>query len=291
MTPQELAGEVSSLFSLPDLVIRACAVMDSPTATAQDLIEVIEMDANLVATALRLANSALYAGRGNIATLNRAVALIGQNAVRDLVLATAAVDTFRGIPKEAVDMDSFWENSTTCAVIARLIAGRGRMRDGESLFLSGLLHSVGRLVFLARLPVECGEVLALVRSGELSLNDAEVRVFGFSHAEVGAALLEGWGLPARLTLPVRYQLDPAIAPDYPRECAILHLAAEMACDIAPCLKTMLEAETYVPDPLAVDCMQLLGLTPAALTEISLDAMAASLEILEIIKPTTSVTYC
>ncbi|MBP9916510.1 MAG: HDOD domain-containing protein, partial [Thiobacillaceae bacterium] len=91
MTPQELAGEVSSLFSLPDLVIRACAVMDSPTATAQDLIEVIEMDANLVATVLRLANSALYAGRGNIATLNRAVALIGQNAVRDLVLATAAV--------------------------------------------------------------------------------------------------------------------------------------------------------------------------------------------------------
>ena len=87
------------------------------------------------------------------------------------------------------------------AVIARLIAGRGRMRDGESLFLSGLLHSVGRLVFLARLPVECGEVLSLVRSGELSLNDAEVRVFGFSHAEVGAALLEGWGLPARLTLP------------------------------------------------------------------------------------------
>jgi hypothetical protein len=38
-------------------------------------------------------------------------------------------------------------------------------------------------------------------------------------------------------------------------------------------------------------MQLLGLTPAALTEISLDAMAASLEVLEIIKPTTSVTYC
>jgi HD-like signal output (HDOD) protein len=291
MTPQELAGEVSSLFSLPDLVVRACAVMDSPSSTAQDLIEVIELDANLAATVLRLANSVLFAGRGNIATLNRAVALIGQNAVRDLVLATAAVDTFRGVSKEAVDMDSFWENSTTCAVIVRLIAGRGRMRDGESLFLSGLLHSVGRLVFLARLPVECGEALALVRSGELSLNDAEVRVFGFSHAEVGAALLEGWGLPERLYLPVRYQLDPAVAPDFPRECAILHLAAEMACDIAPCLKTMHEAETYVPNPLAVDCMQLLGLTPAVLTEISLDAMAASLEVLEIIKPTTSVTYC
>jgi HD-like signal output (HDOD) protein len=290
MTPRDLAGEVSSLFSLPDLVVRACAVMDSPTATAQDLVDVVELDANLALTVLRLANSALYAGRGRVDTLSRAVALVGHNALRDLVLATAAVDTFRGIPEEFVDMDSFWENSTACAVIARLIAGRGRMKEGESLFLAGLLHSVGRLVFYARRPAECLELLAPVRAGELSLSDAEVRVFGFSHAELGATLLESWGLPERLHVPVRFQLDPLAAPNFVREAAILHLAAEMACDIAPCLKTLQEAETFVPDPRCIPCMQLLGLTPAALTEISLDAMAASLEVIEIIRPTTSVTY-
>ncbi len=290
MTPKELAGEVHSLFSLPDLVIRACAVMDAPAATAQDLVEIVELDANLAATVLRLANSALYAGRGRIDSLSRAVMLIGHNALRDLVLATAAVSTFRGIPKEFVDMDSFWENSTTCAVIARLIAGRGRMREGESLFLSGLMHGIGRLVFYVRRPDDYRDVLTLSRDTELTLAEAESRVFGFHYAELGAALLEDWGLPERLYLPVRHQLAPMSAPAFPRETAILHLATEMTCDIAPCLKTACESEPYVPDPNALPCMQLLGLTPAAMTEISLDAMAASLEVLEIIRPATSVHY-
>jgi HD-like signal output (HDOD) protein len=290
MTAKELAGEVSSLFSLPDLVVRACAVMDSPSATAQDLIEVIELDANLVATVLRLANSALYAGRGNIATLTRAVALIGNNAVRDLVLATAAVKAFRDIPEAFVDMDAFWDNSVTAAVIARLIAGRLRIRDGEGLFLAGLLHGVGRLVFYARRPEATREALRLAKDRSMPLADAERAVFGFGHPEVGAALLEIWGLPERLTLPVRHQFDPAAAPTCSREVAIVHLAADMAANLAPCLKTHHEAETYLPDARAAESMQLLGLTPAALMEITADTLAASLEVIEIIHPSTSIIY-
>lgn len=290
MTPKALAAEVSSLFSLPDLVVRACAVIDSPSSTADDLIEVIELDANLVATVLRLSNSVLYAGRGNIATLNRAVALIGQNAVRDLVLATAAVNTFRDIPEEFVDMDTFWDNSVTCAVLARLIAGRLRVRDAEGLFLAGLLHGVGRLVFFARRPEEYRAALRLAREGSWLLTDAEQAVFGFSHAEVGAAMLEIWGLPESLTVPVRHQLDPATAPSHPREVAIVHLAADMAAHLAPCLKSNREAETYVPDTRAAASMRTLDLNPAALLEITADALAASLEVIEIIHPTSSITY-
>lgn len=289
-TPHELASEVSSLFSLPDLVIRACTVMKSPTASAQDLIEVIELDANLTATVLRLANSALYGSRGKVETLTRAVALIGHNAMRDLVLATAAVNTFRDIPAEFVDMNTFWDNSATSAVLARLIADRLRMRDAESLFLAGLLLGVGRLVFYVRRPAQYREALQQAQQNEISLADAEHRVFGFSHAELGAALLESWGLPEKLTLPVRHQLDPAATPDFAKEVAVIHLAGDLAANLAPCLKTEYEPETYRPDSRATNSMQLLGLTPATLKEISLEAQVASLEIIEILHPCTSVTY-
>jgi len=286
----ELASEVSSLFSLPDLVTRACTVMESPTASAQDLVEVIELDTNLTATVLRLANSALYGSRGKVETLTRAVALIGHNALRDLVLATAAVNTFRDIPAEFVDMNTFWDNSATSAVLARLIADRLRMRDGESLFLAGLLLGVGRLVFYVRRPAQYREALRHAQQNEISLTDAERRVFGFSHAELGAALLESWGLPKKLTLAVRYQLDPASAPDFAKEVAVIHLAGDLAANLAPCLKTEYEPETYRPDNRAKDSMQLLGISPATLKEISLEGQAASLEISEILHPCTSVTY-
>lgn len=290
MTPQALASEVSTLFSLPDLVIRACAVMDSPSASVDDLIEVIEYDANLAATVLKLANSVLYAGRGRTETLSHAVTLIGHNALRNLVLATAAVNSFRDIPPEFVDMNTFWDNSATSGVLARLIASRLRIREGESLFLSGLLHGVGRLVFYVRRPEEYREVQSLMQVNGMELTGAEHRVFGFSHAELGAALLENWRLPEKLTIPVRHQLNPAQAPCFDKEVAVVNLASDMAANLAPCLKTDQEAETYVPDSHATYSMQLLGLTPAAMMEISLEALAASQEVIDIINPCTSVHY-
>ncbi len=290
MTPQTLAAEVAHLFSLPDVVVRACAVMDSPRASAQDLIEVIELDANLVVTVLRLANSALYGGRGKIDTLTRAVALIGQNALRDLVLGTAAVQAFRDIPPAFVDMHSFWDNSATSAVLARLIAGQLRIRDRESLFLAGLLLGVGRLVFYVRRPAQYRQVLQQVQLSGISAGDAEGLVYGFSHAQLGAALLENWGLPEQLTLPLSHQLTPETAPRLEKEAAILHLAGDLANHMAPCLKSDYEPDTYQPGSRALYSLQLLSLTPAALKEISLEAQAASLEICEILHPCISLGF-
>ncbi|MEW5789390.1 MAG: HDOD domain-containing protein [Pseudomonadota bacterium] len=289
-TPETLAEEVSSLFSLPDLVVRACAVMDNPSSTDQDLIEVIELDANLVATCLRLTNSAIFAGRGQVETLTRAVILLGHRALKDLVLATAAVNAFRDIPEEFVDMRTFWENSTAAAVLARLMAVRLRLRESEGLFLAGLLHGVGRLVLYVRRPALYREALSLMRDECLPLEVAEARVFGFSHAAVGAALMDEWDLPERLMLPVEYQLDPEEAPAYTREVSVVHLAVRMSCSLAPCLKTHQELQTFQPDERARRCMDLLQLNLADLGEIGLEALAVSQEVIDIIQPATRVRY-
>jgi HD-like signal output (HDOD) protein len=289
-SPQALAAEVSSLFTLPDLVVRAMEVMNAPTSTAQDLVEVIELDAGLAATVLRLANSALYGQQGSVDTLSRAVALIGTRALRDLVLATSVVKTFKDIPAEFVDMDTFWDSSITCGILARLIAGYLRIRESESLFLAGVLHGVGRLVWYVRRPAEYREVLRRVRDEDMPLLAAEQAVFGCSHARVGAALLQAWQLPEMLCLAVGHQLDPGAVANFHKEVALLHLAAQMAANLAPCLKTDQEAAAYIPDEPAREGMRLLGLTPAMLEEIRLEALTASLEIIEILHPSASIIF-
>lgn len=289
-TPQSLASEVSSLFTLPDLVVRAMEIMDVPDSSAQDLVEVIELDAGLAATILRLANSALYGQRGRVETLTRAVALIGTKALRELVLATASIRTFKDIPAEFVDMNTYWDSSITGGVIARLIASHLRIRDNETLFLAGLLHGVGRLVFYVRRPVEYREVLRRVKEDGQDLLAAEQAVFSFSHAAVGAALFQAWGLPERLQVAVAYQLAPDQAPAFPQEVAIVHLAADMAANLAPCLKTDREAGPYQPDQLAQSNMKALGLSPAMLEETRLEAMAASLEVIEIMHPGANIIF-
>jgi len=289
-TPQSLAAEVTSLFAMPDLVLRASAIMDSPTGTAKELVEVIELDAGLTATVLKLANSALYGHLGKVDTLSRAVTMIGHNALKNLVLATSAVRAFKDIPPGFVDMETYWDNSITCGVLAKLLAHQAKLPDGEALFIAGLLHGVGRLVFYAKRPAQYRQVLERVQNGEGNVAAAEHQVFGFDYADLGAALLGAWKLPEKLQMAVAFQLTPTAAPAHPKEVAVVHLASSLAANLAPCLKTKEEPSDFAPGPDDNAALATLGLAPAELVEIRMEALAASLEVIEIIHPGATTIF-
>lgn len=288
MTPHTLASEATTLFTLPDVVLRAKAVMDSPTGTAQELVKVIELDAGMAARVLRMANSVLYGHAGRVETLQHAVALIGHNALRDLLLASAVTNTFRNIPEEFVDMNTFWDNSITCAVFAQQIARRSKMAESESAFLRGLLHGVGRLVFYARRPDDYRRAIQLAQSLEEDLAAAERAIFGFCYAELGAALLAAWGLPEKLSLPVQFQLVPEQAPAYAKETALLHLANAMTEWMAPSVHTRSQPMPF-PEAL-IDGAVALGLDLVDLDLLQVDVLAGSLEIIEIIHPNATTLF-
>lgn len=288
MSPQSLAKEASTLFTLPDVVLRANAVMASPKGTSHDLVKVIEVDAGLTARVLRLANSILYGYFGRVENLTHALAIVGHNALRDLVLASAAVKTFTNIPAEFVDMDTFWDNSITCGVLAQQTARRLRLEESDALFISGLLHGVGRLVFYARRPNEYRMAIEFARRNAVDLITAERDIFGFSHAELGAALLTDWALPRKLCTAVEYQLAPERAPAYQKEAAVLHLANEMAARLAPCVKTREQPEPLSPNLIRFAAK--LGLEQADLEQLQAATLAASLDIIEIIHPNATTIY-
>lgn len=288
MTPQELIQEVGNLFTLPDAALRLNELVVDPQATLQDLAEVIQMDAGLAAAVLRMANSAFYGLPARVGTIPMAIHLIGQRALRSLVLSVSVTRAFKGLPAELVDMQAFWENSTTCGAIARALARRGRTGNADDLFLAGLLHAVGRLVFYARRPVHYRELLKPGLSAQ-ELAAEEQRVFGFDHAELGAALLAAWRLPPLLVTAVSYQLRPIEAPAFVREVAMLHVAQAMAAGMAPQLKTDQPPADPPPafDP-AVGAR--LGLDLGTLPEIRQEALLEAVEILEIINPRASLIY-
>jgi hypothetical protein len=89
---------------------------------------------------------------------------------------------------------------------------------------------------------------------------------------------------------VRDQATANTPADYEKDVAVIHLASCMAMRLAPCLKTAPPDERYCPDEQATQSMQALGLSPAALAEIDLEALAASLEVIEIIRPGSSTIF-
>lgn len=290
MTPQTLAAEVESLLALPDVVLRLNKLLNTPEANTQEISSVVELDPGLSSSVLRLANSAIFGQHGKVGSVARAITLIGQKSLRNLVLATSVTKVFSHIPSEFVDMASFWDNSITSGVSAQLLGRLVHRHDTESLFLTGLLHAVGRLVFYMRRPDQYRTMLSQMPENDQQVTTAELQTFGFTFAELGAALLSNWSLPAHICTAVQYQLAPHSAPDeHAREVAIIHIANDIAASLSPCLKQRDDSIAWTPayDPRA---LQVLGISHEDLEAVRMEALAQTFEIIVIINPNSTLIF-
>ena len=224
--PEELVKGIGKLASLPEVCIRLNEMVEDPRYSAMEVGDVIGRDAALTAQLLRLVNSAFFNFPAKVSTITRAVMIIGERELRYLVLAMSAVKAFANVPVELVSMETFWRHCVYCGVVAKLIAVRCNVLHSERLFVAGLLHDIGLLVTLNRVPELERVALHRAASMEEPVFMAEQEVFGQScdHAAVGGALLKSWNLPPDLCDTVAYHHNVAGAGDAMLDAAIVHIA-------------------------------------------------------------------
>lgn len=227
---QDILDDVEHLVSLPAACVRINELIDDPASSVEDISRIITQDVALTARLLRVANSPLYGFSTQIDTIARAITVLGTQQVRDLSLATSAVQTFNGIPNELVSMDSFWEHSILCALCARHLAMECLKRQREAVFVGGLLHDIGQLVLYHLLPDLSRQALEACLDGpnELESQEAEHDIIGFDHAEVGGELAHRWSLPTIIQECIAYHHNPEEAQQNRVETAIVHIANSIA---------------------------------------------------------------
>ena len=223
-------ANVRGLVSLPDVAVRVNEMVDDLRYSANEIGEVISRDPSLTARLLRIANSPFFGLTTKVATVNRAVALIGTKQLRDLVVGTIAISSFKGIPNQLVSMDDFWYHSLYCALASRALAQRRRLPHADSLFVAGLLHDAGQLMIFYSLPDQACTALQLSVEDPhaMDMHQAEQEVLGFDHAQVGGLLLQHWRLPALLQECVALHPPPTAARQFPAEVATVHIANVIA---------------------------------------------------------------
>lgn len=225
-----LVDEVADLASPPDIVIRVFELLDAPESTAREIGEVISQDPSLTAKLLRLVNSPYFGLRARIDTVSRAVAVLGMHELYGLILAVSAMKSFHRLnPDQGFDIERFWRHNISAALLARGLARRCRVLQPERLFVAGLLHDIGVLVFANRCADDYARVVdAAVDEDALRLGELER--FGFDHAELGASLLRRWSLPEHLIEAVRLHHQPApdLAGAAGLDAALVYLANALA---------------------------------------------------------------
>jgi len=252
MTPQELVKDIGELVSMPGVAVRINEMVDDAQYSATDIGKVISQDPGLTARLLKIANSPMYGFSSQIDTVSRAVTVLGTKQIRDLVLATSAIQAFDGIPNELITMDNFWQHSIACGLAARELMGKQRAAQGESIFVAGLLHDIGELVIFNKLPDQARQALEMVvdEMEETPLQLAEQQVLGFDHAQVGAELVKQWQLPQSLFECVAFHHQPSMAVDFKFEAAIVHIANSLAVMVELDTIDVFEGEVPPLDPQA-----------------------------------------
>jgi HD-like signal output (HDOD) protein len=220
--PQLLKGNVE-VFSLPSVYYRGLEVIEKPEASSAQIADVISKDAGLTVRLLRLVNSPMYGFGGKIDSVSRAVSLLGTNDLSSLALGVTLVRQFQNIPSQLLDMNSFWRHSIRCALFARIMAEHLRLGSVESYFTGGLLHDIGRLVMVDRMPSQYAVAIQHARSEHLPMYRAEQSCLQLDHSIVGKTLAGRWRLPVTLSRMIGGHHSPRLA-NYSQESCVLHLA-------------------------------------------------------------------
>ncbi len=215
---------ISRLTTLPQIATRVLELVENPRTSASRLGEVIAADQVLTARILKLANSAFYGFPRRISTLNLAIVVLGFNALRDLVLSISVIDQFNRNVKVDINLEKFWRHAVVVAMGSRMLSRMVRYSVAGEVFVGGLLHDIGYLVLVQYFPNLFDKVLHYAREKQVPFLQAEYSVLGFSHAEVGGWLAEGWNLPEKLVQAIRFHHQPPETLKYREFVWAIHLA-------------------------------------------------------------------
>jgi HD-like signal output (HDOD) protein len=208
---------------IPSIVFELNEAIANPMSSGEHIAGVINRSPSLTALLLKIVNSSFYGFPSKIDKVSHAVSLIGTREITGLALGISIISIFKSLPKEIIDMLSFLKHSLACGIFSRILAAHQNSSQTEQLFVSGLLHDLGRLILYIHFPKESRITLTRSRNRSKLLHREEKDYLGCSHAEIGRRLIEQWKLPVMLENNVRYHHNPSAAQQLV-PASIVHLA-------------------------------------------------------------------
>lgn len=191
---KKVVNSIGSLPSAPKTCTRLIELLNDPEVSLDTISRLITEDVALSAKVLQLVNSAFFSLPSETSSIKAAVSLLGLNLIRDLVTSAAILREFERVsPVQHFSFDIFDRHSRETAEIASKLPAQPEITNFR--MMASMLHDVGKLVLCTQLPKRFEEACILCATENISSTAAETQVFGVGHAEIGACLLNLWGLP------------------------------------------------------------------------------------------------
>ncbi len=226
---QDLLGRINTMPSIPSLYARIMEVIQSPETSLAEVGEIIAKDMGMTAKVLQLVNSSFFAMPRKISSAKEAVAFLGMDVMKTLVLSIEVFSMSKNA-LSVIPVEKIHEHCLRTGVIAHKICELEKMEKekSENAMMASFLHDLGKLLLAEHFTQEYQKVVTLHQQNAIPVHDAEKQVFGVTHGEVGAYLLGLWGLPESIITGIAFHHCPSGFPANEFElCGIVHVAELM----------------------------------------------------------------
>jgi putative nucleotidyltransferase with HDIG domain len=229
--------EISHIATLPEVTVKIIELVEDPTSTAQDLHQVIANDPALCSRILKVVNSSFYGLPGQIGSINRAIVLLGLNAVKNIAISASLAKIFRGGDLCAsFSARHLWKHSIATAASAKLLADDLGLGLPDEAFLAGLIHDIGVMV---EMQYDRDKLIEVVESLDTAdgapgadMRRRETEVFGADHEQFGHALCQRWKFPSVFATVTGSHHEPLDAPEESRTLpCIVYVADRIAASV------------------------------------------------------------
>jgi len=202
--------QLDDLPTLNGIAVRLLELTTADDSEAQEIIDLISSDPTLASRVLKLCRCSPQGRSANVQTVDRAVLLLGFDAVRSAVLSVQVFEAFQHMrsptgelraERPSFEPELFWQHSVAVATACEILALRTPLRqvlNSSEAFIAGLLHDLGQLVLHVLMPNSYDRVCELAESHGISVDAACTQLIGIDTHTAGKRLSEHWNLPEQL---------------------------------------------------------------------------------------------
>lgn len=222
---EKIIVSINNLPTLLTIYTTIAEAIEDPSTTNLKLANLISTDQASAFKILKVVNSPLYGFHGKIDSISQAIMYLGRNEVKNIIFALSVMSTFskdryiKGL--RPVDL---WAHSIGVGVISRNVGLEIGEKKIENYFLAGVLHDIGKIIFLEFVTQEYQKVVDLATLKNYKINEAENEILGLDHERAGKLLAEKWRIPQSLQDIILYHSNGKIGNSTNKLLSTVHLA-------------------------------------------------------------------
>jgi putative nucleotidyltransferase with HDIG domain len=197
----------------PVVVTKAIALMRDPDVRIDEIAEIIKFDQSITANLLRFCNSSYVGLQRPIINVRDAVIFLGINHLKNMLIITGARSYYQmQKPGYYMRAGELWTHSLAASLLSTRFGPLFPKSDADAVFIGSLLHDVGKIVLNEFVENEYKRIQEAIEQEQITFYEAERKIFGFNHADIGYKILLLWEFPKEVAEAVKIHHD-TLSPD------------------------------------------------------------------------------